>query len=156
SAEKSVAIVVPAYGTPRARVVATRARTGSLLVVELHREEAVRVGGAGAQCCGDHDGAGGLLLGGTGLLRVADVRIEAVRALGGGRARDLDQFAELHGHHLVAGIEDGRVDVAGRLHGPAGRLPERAQVLHVAGLLEVLQSRALLGDLVREQTVRVG
>src|SRR5699024_512517 len=108
SAEKSVAIVVPAYGTPRARVVATRARTGSLLVVELHREEAVRVGGAGAQCCGDHDGAGDLLLGGTGLLRVADVRIEAVRALGGRRDRDRDEFAELDGHHLVAGIEDGR------------------------------------------------
>src|SRR5699024_6540295 len=100
----------------------------SLLVVELHREESARACATGAQGGGDHDGAGEVLLRGTGLLRLARVAGDAVRALRGRGDRQGDEFADEQRERLVLRVEHRGVEILELLERAARRLPQGAQV----------------------------
>src|SRR5699024_9536158 len=138
---------------PAAARSATAGRSPSLLVVQLERQEPVRVGAARAQCGGDHGGAREVLLRRAGLLRLRDVTGQAVGALGGRRDGDRDELTVADAQHLVLRVEDRTVERLERLDGSARGLPQLPQVRPVARLVEVLEVRTLLGDLVRQEAV---
>src|SRR5699024_8784967 len=68
---------------------------------------------------------------------------------------DRDELAVADAQHLVLRVEDRTVERLERLDGSARGLPQLPQVRPVARLVEVLEVRTLLGDLVRQEAVRV-